>query len=135
MSLSGRQRWAYRDTVDVYEVAGYDVNAARSVKQPTYSSSPKISNLKCRIQTTEFRNGMLNPLGRSQLDNFETEDFMHCELGTGLEDGDVVIVTTSGSPLNDKAYKVIGKAESRIGRANYDHVHLRLLDVKPANIT
>lgn len=89
----------------------------------------------CRIQTTVFRNSEVDPIGRSQLDNFETEDILHCELSVDLRDADIVIVTTTGSPLLDKAYKVIGKGEARIGRANYNHVHIRLLDVKPANIT
>jgi len=134
MSLSKRQLWAYQDTVDVYRISAYEVDSNNAVKKPKYSSSPHISGLVCRVQTTTFRNGMVNPLGRSQMDNFETEDILHCELNTDIIDGDIVIVQTPTSPGLGKAYKVIGKGEARIGRANYDHVRIRLLDVKPQNI-
>lgn len=134
MALTRRQAAFYKDTVDVYRIAGYEKTGV-SVKQPVYSSSPVESDLRCRIQTTVFRNSFVPPMGRSQLDNFETEDMLHCEIGTDLQDADVVIVTTTGSPLNGKAYKVIGKGEVRIGKANYEHVHIRLLDEAPANIT
>lgn len=77
---------------------------------------------------------MVDPLGRSQMDNFETEDILHCESNTDVRDADIVIVKTSGSPAYGKAYKVIGKGEVRLGRANYDHFRIRLLDVKPQNI-
>jgi hypothetical protein len=134
MALSNRQRWAYRDTVDVYRISSYEKDSNQSVKQPAYSSSPVVSGLVCRIQTTTFRNGVREPLGRSQTDNFETEDTLHCELSTDLRDADIVVVTTSGSPVYGKPFKVIGKGEGRIGRANYNHVHIRLMDVKPKAI-
>jgi len=134
MALTQRQKLAYQDTVDVYRIAAYESDSNKAVKKPKYSSSPSISGLVCRIQTTPFRNSMDDPLGRSQLDNFETEDQIHCEASTDIRDADVVIVTTTGSPLNGLCYKVIGKGEIRYGRANYNHLHIRLLDIKPQNI-
>lgn len=78
---------------------------------------------------------MVDPLGRSQLDNFETEDSLHTDIAVDLHDTDVLYVHTAGSPMNGKFYKVIGKGEARIGRANYNHVRIRLLDVVPPGLS
>jgi len=135
MALTARQTKFYLDTFDLYRISGYEQNATtHSVKQPEYSASPTYSGQYCRLQTTTFRNSMLNPLGRSQLDNFMTEDVLHCDVALDIRDGDIVVFHRPGAPYDGKAYKVIGKGEARPGRANYNHVRVRFLDVKPTNV-
>lgn len=73
-------------------------------------------------------------MGRSQNDNFFTEDVVHMELSQDIRDKDVLKVTTVGSPIVDKYYVVVGKGEQRIGRANYNHFRMRLLDTTPPGI-
>jgi len=134
LSLTWRQKVFYKDTVDVYRITTYEKDASNSVKQPLYGGSPVITGLKVRIQTTQFRNSFTDPLGRSQNDNFFTEDQIHCESGTDIRDGDIVVVTNADSALVGLPYKVIGKGEDRHGWANYNHFRIRLLSVKPASV-
>lgn len=134
MSITGRQNRFFKDTCDVYRISGYTKDSNNVVKQASYSTTKVYTSLRCRLQTTVFRNAEVNPLGRSQLDNFETEDKLHVELTTDLRDKDVVKITTSGSPYVNKYYVVIGKGEARIGWANYNHIRVRLLDTAPPGL-
>ena len=136
MSLTRRQVWAYRDTVNVYRLSVTKTSGV--INQPTYSATPVLTALTCRIESTQFRNTDTPPLGRTQDDNFFTEDELHCELGTDIKDTDVVKITTTGSPLLNKYFKVVGFGQTRQSfgnrTPNYTHIRLRLLDVAPPGL-
>lgn len=78
-------------------------------------------------------------MGRTQNDNFFTEDTLHCEVGTDIKDTDVVKVTTSGSVFYGKYFKIVGFGQTRTNatfrKPNYTHIRLRLLDVPPPGLT
>lgn len=125
--LTTRQAAFYTDTVDVYKRPD---PTARSTATPwltdlTMSATATYTSVPC-LWLSQPENNMPGAFGRSEQDNLLTLDRFHFEVGTDLEDGDYLKLTTSGHPAQNSFFQVQGTGRERITRGKRKGNYMRI---------
>ncbi len=146
MSLTKRQILHYQDTVDVWKGPGAEgipipLDANQTATNLIYAplGSPNQIGVPCMLQTQMEGNRYERPLGRTAFDNIFTLDRLFVEVGTDIQDQDVVRLTTQRAPPHPLAgsYFIVqgegSERENRSGRfGNYKAHQLKRTNEPPS---
>jgi hypothetical protein len=90
------------------------------------SGTASYTAVPCLWLSQPENNQYSHPVGRSEQDNLLTLDVFHFEVGTDLEDGDFLKLTTSGHPAVNSYFQVQGTGRERISRGNRKGNYMRV---------
>lgn len=139
MALTARQTALYTDTVDVFK---RPTPTPRGTANPwatdfAMSTAATYTSVPCLWLSQPESNTYSSPVGRSEQDNLLTLDRFHFEVGTDLEDGDFLKLTTSGHPAANSFFQVQGTGRERVSRGaregNYMRVYAKRTTAQPVS--
>lgn len=134
MALTARQTALYTDTVDVYKRP--EIETSGWLSDLDVSPTASYTAVPC-LWLSQPENNQFGVIGRSEQDNLLTLDRFHFEVGTDLEDGDFLKLTTSGHPAANAIFQVQGTGRERISRGlrqgNYMRVYAKRTDRLPVS--
>lgn len=112
-TLNQRQEIAFADTVSLYRPSKFVKGATKKILDPSYSSTPAYTGVKCRFQSTPFATE-IQALGRENENTLLVLDQFRFHSSQEIADNWIIKLTTPGHPQLGNYWKVQGGKKSRV---------------------
>lgn len=118
-----QKEFTWRDVADYYAPLQREKDANRVSKgESKFASTPTLAGFRCNLTNGE-EVSLAGPIGRGNLSNMDTADFLRVDIDVDMADGGYFQLKTPGHPLYGQWFIVQGDAQVLALMAN-TKIHL-----------